>query len=479
MTKFDITNVDSCMIKSISIFRLLLLCFSVLMVISSAAQSVSQRLTKAYALFEGDEQLRHATSSLYVVDARTGAVVFSRNAGTGLAPASTQKIITSVTALELLGKEYRYQTGFGFVEKNNAKHIYIKAGGDPSLGSPRWPQTRTEFLLEKLSGLYGKTGFSFSDSIWIDRQGWESQPVPDGWIWQDIANYYGAGAQAWNWRENQFDLLLKSGKGIGSPVEIMGTDPSLPGYEIQSELLAAQKGTGDNAYIYFTPAGGKAVVRGTIPVEENRFMISGAMPDPGLVFGWQLLASPGFGKGKDPAVWAGPARLQTGQVPVILFNYVSPALDSLIYWFNKKSINLYGEALLKTMAFEKSGLGSTDSGVALVRKFWSSRGLDEEELNISDGSGLSPLNRVTTHAQVEILKYARSRDWFPVFLRSLPEYNGMTMKSGTISGVKGFCGYHRAKDGREYIFSFLVNNYSGRTAGVVTKMYKVLDELKQ
>jgi D-alanyl-D-alanine carboxypeptidase/D-alanyl-D-alanine-endopeptidase (penicillin-binding protein 4) len=54
----------------------------------------------------------------------------------------------------------------------------------------------------------------------------------------------------------------------------------------------------------------------------------------------------------------------------------------------------------------------------------------------------------------------------------------MTMKSGTISDVKGFCGYHNAKDGREYIFSFLVNNYSGKTSGLVQKMYRVLDELK-
>ena len=32
---------------------------------------------------------------------------------------------------------------------------------------------------------------------------------------------------------------------------------------------------------------------------------------------------------------------------------LSPALDSIIYWFNKKSINLYGEALIKTFAYEK------------------------------------------------------------------------------------------------------------------------------
>jgi D-alanyl-D-alanine carboxypeptidase/D-alanyl-D-alanine-endopeptidase (penicillin-binding protein 4) len=54
----------------------------------------------------------------------------------------------------------------------------------------------------------------------------------------------------------------------------------------------------------------------------------------------------------------------------------------------------------------------------------------------------------------------------------------MKMKSGTINDVKGFCGYQKSKNGNEYIFSFLVNNYNGSSSSIVTKMYKVLDELK-
>jgi D-alanyl-D-alanine carboxypeptidase/D-alanyl-D-alanine-endopeptidase (penicillin-binding protein 4) len=54
----------------------------------------------------------------------------------------------------------------------------------------------------------------------------------------------------------------------------------------------------------------------------------------------------------------------------------------------------------------------------------------------------------------------------------------MKMKSGTINGVKSFCGYQKSESGAEYIFSFLVNNYNGLSSAVVRKMYKVLDELK-
>ena len=68
------------------------------------------------------------------------------------------------------------------------------------------------------------------------------------------------------------------------------------------------------------------------------------------------------------------------------------------------------------MAFEKRGFGATDSGIAVVKDFWKQNGLDEDELNIYDGSGLSPLNRVTTHAQVTILKYAKDKKMVPCII---------------------------------------------------------------
>ena len=77
-----------------------------------AAQKVAQKLQKAFQQFENDSQLKHAISSLYVIDAKTGQVVFDKNSQVGLAPASTQKIITAATAFELLGRDFGYKTFF-------------------------------------------------------------------------------------------------------------------------------------------------------------------------------------------------------------------------------------------------------------------------------------------------------------------------------------------------------------------------------
>ncbi len=314
--------------------------------------------------------------------------------------------------------------------------------------------------------------------VYIYAPGWNNNSIPDGWIWQDVGNYYGAGAQALNWKENQFDIKLKAGNKIGDPVTIIHSISQDNGLKISSQVTSAAKGSGDNAYMYYPLGTDEGIIRGTIPINENNFTISASLPSGKNEF-VRILADT-LGK-----IYGNPENIS------FLINYgkfnnkakliateSSPSLDSIIYWFLKKSINLYGEALVKTIGYEKKGYGATDTGVNIVKDFWKQKGIDPLEMNLYDGSGLSPLNRITTHAQVDVLKYAKKQIWFKYFYDALPEFNGMKMKSGTISDVKGFCGYQKAKDGKEYIFSFLVNNYNGLSLSLINKMYRVLDILK-
>ncbi len=442
------------------------------------SQTVSDRLLSAFTAFEKDSQLSSGISSLYVLDAKTGKVVFEKNAKLGMAPASTQKIITSASAYELLGKDFRYKTEFGYTGKLEGTalkgNILVRPSGDPTLGSWRWNNTKEDAVLNRITAAYKKTGIKSHWGIYVDQKNWDSETIPDGWIWQDIGNYYGAGATGINWRENQFDIVLQSSGELGSSVKVVNTIPAVYKYLIHSKVTAAAKGTGDNAYVYYPLQQGVGIVRGTIPIGEKAFTISAASPDAKRWFSdrlGQTFLQMGGGE-----VHHDDPPLTTPQK--IIHTETSPPLDSIIYWFNKKSINLYGEALVKTIAYQKKGIGDTDEGVSLIKNFWKSKGLDDKGLNIVDGSGLSPLNRVTTQAQVFILQYAKKQAWFSGFYFSLPEYNGMKMKSGTIRGAKGFCGYHISKDGNEYIFSFLVNNYNGSASAIVRKMYNVLDVLK-
>ena len=175
---------------------------------------------------------------------------------------------------------------------------------------------------------------------------------------------------------------------------VKSTSPELDGIEFISEIKSAAKNTGDNAYIYLPIASKNDYLKGTIPVGENSFKISGAMNDPAketsyLFAKYLSLKNPNyrylFDSISDPYYMEN--NLSRMGKPNVIYTHYSPSLDSIIYWFLQKSINLYGEALIKTFAYEKKGFGSTDSGVGIVKDFWKQKGIDEDELNISDGSG--------------------------------------------------------------------------------------------
>lgn len=454
--------------------------------LNASAQSVSERLAKAWTAFEADSQLRSAIASLYVVDGSSGAVLFDRNSRIGLAPASTQKIITAAAAYALLGNDFRYITRFGLLRtkpNDTAAALQIFPSGDPTLGSSRWPETDVNAVIHRTAFALQKTGIKRLSVATIDERGWSEEATPGGWIWDDVGNYYGAGARAFNWSENQYDLYLRSGPSLGDDVQVLGTKPTLVDVSISSMATAAAKGTGDNAYIYFVPGTNELIVRGTIPVGEERFAISGATPSPTNQFAAALRNRLRASKaaieidgmiGTINGKWT-----DTSSSDAFVFHTeTSPPLDSISYWFLKRSINLYGEALLKTMAVRARG--SIANAESSLRNFWVEKGLgiDKTELNLHDGSGLSPLNRVTTHAQVSVLQYAQKQPWFNGYVNGFPEYNAMKLKSGTINGVKSFCGYHTSKEGKPYILSFIVNNYNGSSSSLVQKMYKVLDLLK-
>lgn len=445
------------------------------------SQQVTSKINEAMNVFMLDSQMQHAVVSLYIID-ESGKVVYEKNAQTGMAPASTEKIVTAATAFEVLGSNYQYSTEFYSYPLNKRSfELVIKGSCDPTFGSWRWKSTLESETMNRIASSIKQSGIRRIDSIIINNTGWEDETIPGGWPWRDIGNYYGAGAASINWRENQFDIILKSDSVINDPVKIIGFKPPLYNYILENYVVGGEKGSGDNTYVYIPQNSNTGIIRGSIPVNEKRYAISASIPSSFNQFALSLSDT----LNKKGIVASGIYKLIDKWHPSNLSDQMklihtekSPTLDSMVYWFLKKSINLYGEAFLKTIAFNKTGIGSTEKGVEIYKDFWQDKGIEKDELNLIDGSGLSPENRITTHAEVTVLSYAVTRPWFEAYLYAFPEYNGMKMKSGTISRVKGFAGYQKSKDGHKYIFSFLVNGYTGKESTLVKKMYNVLDNLK-
>jgi D-alanyl-D-alanine carboxypeptidase/D-alanyl-D-alanine-endopeptidase (penicillin-binding protein 4) len=444
----------------------------------SEAQPSNQVFNSAFKKFAEDPTFKHATISLYVLNTTTGTPVTEVNTNIGVAPASCQKVITASTAFELLGHDYQYKTTLGYTGKieKGILHgdIIIKGSGDPTLGSWRYDQTKEETLIATFKKAISQIGIhEITGHVYADESLWNDEATPNGWVWQDIGNYYGAGARALNWCENQYDLYLKSGKNIGDPVKIVGTRPPfVSGLNLKSEVTSAEKGSGDNNYIYVPLDDSFSHVRGTTPVNEDHFTISGAMLHPSTQLALTLEAAlknePIEKIQKDHSV---PNNLQPAK---IFYTYTSPVLDSIVFHFLRRSINLYGEALLKTMAYNFTKVGNTDSGVNVIHRFWKDKGIEPYAINIVDGSGLSPSNRVTTQALVTVMEYAKKQKWFSSFYDALPTISGIKMKSGSINGVISYTGYIKGKDNKQYTFSFVVNNFDGSGNEVRKKMWALL-----
>ena len=449
-------------------------------------QEMQNRLEHAISSLQLDTQFEHAVISLYVQDSKTGKPVYDRNSQAGLTPASCQKIVTSASAFELLGKDYTYQTVFSYdgTISNNVLNgnLYFTGSGDPTFGSWRWKQTSEVFIMDKMVAEIERLHINGIKDFIIDNTKWGSQAIPDGWVWQDIGNYYGAGCSAFNWHENQYDIVLKPGDKTGETVHILSANP-LALLKTINELTTAAKGTGDQAYVYYSPYSMVNFLRGTVPLGIDSLVIGASSIDGVALFKNNAMiyldkAGVNRSKGKIGLPGYFTDGIHDKKNENVICRFTSPPLDSINFWFLKKSINLYGEAFVKTIGWEKKQSGSTDTGVNIIKDFWSMQGIEKSSLKIIDGSGLSPGNRITTNALVHILSYAKKRPWFNSFYNALPEINGIKMKDGYIGGVRSYAGYIKSADGIEYTFAFIVNNFDGSPVSVREKMWRVLDLLK-
>lgn len=434
-------------------------------------QTLSQKLDTAIKGVMKSKQGMVANLSFYIADTN-GNLIYEYNGSKGLSPASTQKIFTAAIALEELGKDYKYITSMaasGNLDENTLNgDLYLRSTGDPTLGSWRYEGYKPENFIKRVIEAIKSHGIhNVNGNLIIDDTFFDFQNLPGGWAWNDIGNYYGTGIWGVNWRENQFDVYTN-----GSTIK--GFNIEMPEIYWINDLETG--GTSDKSIIYTAPHSNIGYIQGKLPAKS--MTISGAMPNPPKTLGEELMKhlkqqniningkvltiSSEKAKGNDNVSF--PEEN-------IFFNYQSPTLEKMIYWFMRKSINLYGETFIKTIAKEKKNNSSFDKGMEYMKEFWKEKGINPYMINFIDGSGLSPQNYVSAKAEVQALLWAKQQKWYPIYYEAFPiQSNGMKMKSGTIKNTKAFAGYHKS-----YVFSIIINNYQGNA---VDALYKILNVLK-
>ena len=395
-----------------------------------------------------------ATVSVYAVKDSQSQPLLDYHSDLNLIPASCLKTLTTAAALHFLGPEFRFETKLqydGLIDPKGTLqgNLFILGGGDPCLGSDRvegslslQQQITTWANAIEAAGIKNIQG-----KILGDDSLWEKALAPPGWSWEDLGNYYGAGASALSFHENCYVLTLQPGSSEGCPATLLNTFPSLPSFSLQNELKTGPAHSGDQAYIYGSEYTSTHFIRGTIPASVDTFQVKGAIPDPAKCCS-HLLSQELKKRG---------ILLQDQSIPfsprTTFHKALSPPLKEIVYWIHQRSINLYAEHLLKKMGELLYQEGSTKAGIQALKHFCHLQKIDTASFHLVDGSGLSRKNLITTKLLVETLSKVKKLPFFPLFFQTLAEQGKIRGKTGSMSFVRGYVGYLR-----DITFAIFINH---------------------
>ncbi len=443
---------------------------SFLLLLSNVA-GFSQRAATQPGLKLASGPLKGASVGVCVIDLGTGELLHAENADVRMVPASTLKVITGRMALDRLGADFRFRTTLAYtgqIEAGILKGDLVWSGdGDPTLGNEKVasgcaPSSVFAGILEGIrsfgiSEIHGK--LIIVDTLYCEED------VPRSWLWEDISNYYGAGVHGFNFMGNRYGITFARSREDGGIIPVEEIRPHPPGLQVISKVRIGPEGSGDQAYVFGGPFADKQVVRGTIPPGKGRFTIYAANHDPATLAGEMLV---GFLLENGIEVTAGyhvfrelPPDIQNSGLTG-MHTHESPALGEMISWMLSKSDNLVAEALLKKcMQMEgintRTDIAAKELGTYLVEH------TGDHSASFFDGSGLSPMNRMSARGMARFLGSTYRKSDFSSWLDKMPAGNELFgaanaipdisclmhthLKTGSMTNVLNYSGYLRTRDG--------------------------------
>ncbi|TND04094.1 MAG: D-alanyl-D-alanine carboxypeptidase / D-alanyl-D-alanine-endopeptidase (penicillin-binding protein 4) [Bacteroidetes bacterium] len=433
--------------------------------------------------------------SFYLVEVDSGKEIYSHNITTGLVPASVMKVVSTGTALALLGAGHHFSTSLQYDGKIDPAtkilegNIYIRGGGDPALGSETFGGSVNAVIGNWREAVKRAGIDSVAGCIIADAEAWERDPIPLGWAWEDVQSDYGIGPTALSIHENSYDLYMTaSAAGVS-----LKTEPRIPGMKLYNQAIHSPSVGKSYAYVAGAPFQDERVVMGEV---SSYLEARSAIPDPPLFCAEKLLSElkeSGIGV-RDSATTLRKIRLQgikrEKSERKTISGMGSPSLGQLIFHTNHVSHNFYAEAILRGLSYGRTGYGSTTGGIAQVISFWKDKGIDLRGFYMADGSGISRYNSVSTKQLVGMLNYiAKDSSIFQTFYKSLPvagesgtisklaqesaAEGNLRAKSGTMSRVKAYAGYVRSKSGKLMTFAMIGNNTGWETVQLKAKFERL------
>ncbi len=460
------------------------------------------KLDSVFNEFRKDKSLQFATISFLVKDLVSDTTYLAYNDSVSIVTASTVKLFSTASAIEILGKDYRPKTNF-YVDKFPDTsgvvygNLYVRGSADISFASQYFsPNDSLDKHVVKVADTLYKLGVRVIRGNLIgDGSAFGYQGAPDGWAWEDLGNYYGAFPSGLSIYDNVLKFQFYVGAPRTKPI-LLSTFPVVPNLSLRNTLFSAN-GVGDNSWIYGGPYSYERSIRGSLGAYNKSFTVKGSLPDPEMQF-LQAIKDAFEKKGiilegdlVGVRQLSDSSKLNYNSKKIV-YSRPGATVKEIAYWTNLKSINVFAETLNSWIGYEKTGLGTTENGVKSIQDYWKGK-IYTDGLNLTDGSGLSRSNSVSARNFCSLLKYMYFSKNQEAFLSTLPvsgqsgtltyfckgqcSEGKIQAKSGTMKRVKSYAGYVSTTSGKKLAFALIVNNYNCSNNAIMKKMESLMNAM--
>lgn len=381
--------------------------------IGRESRTLESELIDELRKLESERALRRGTTAIYVVDASTGRTVYAVHEDEPLNPASNVKLISTATALDVLGPDWRYATRVlgpaPGPDGTVAGDLYLIGSYDPTLQPAHLAELATALASAGITRVLGDVVVgpdALRDSLGFARIDVRVQGRPAGQagdapapevIIETNTGFLADDARAAFLAETfELDVQAQTTRKRRSRIDVAVSLVSAPRprYRIQ--------------------------VTGTIG-KDSRSRARRRLPEP-QIYTAQLLRAALVQAGitvqgavRESALDAYVAETAAAtSLPIELARHESQPLSRLVASINKRSLNALSDRVIMTAgAVLYGGAPTMDKGVRAMQAWLREHaGLDPSRIVLDSGSGLSYNTELTARQLVRVLRAATGL-WMP------------------------------------------------------------------
>ncbi len=448
--------------------------FVVLGLLATASLASAQALQGKLQGLIGGAKLGSAKVGVVIMDPESDTVLAAYRGDDSFIPASNMKLLTSGSALTILGADFTFKTQL-IHQPEAGNRIIVKGAGDPAFGDPELLETMkltVDNLLEAWVQAVKKACPDGIGELVIDDRAFDREYVHPTWPVGQLNRWYCAEVSGLSFHTNVLAIFAKP-RSPGQPPSVT-IEPRAPWIEVQNRARSIKTGQ-QTAWAARSPESNSITLNGDVRYGNDPIRVT--IHDNANFFS-RLLADRLTRAGlppRDVRVASENEDLQGGTV----IHTIATALDTALARCNEDSHNLYAECFIKRMGHEISGApGSWRNGASVIRMAVNQR-LGEgaaRDLLIADGSGMSRENKVSPMLLAEWLtSFHHDERLGPLMHESLPiggregtlddrfkarvPKNEVRAKSGYLTGVSALSGFvTHPSSGRRVVFSIITND---------------------